>query len=274
MITWMALRQSKNCGDLNPGCAFFLRNPKLDSLKDGRGRLFRAPTTMASPRQPHEAHTLLPPGAIHDPEMARASLVDSLGVPQSSFGDVRESQYSAVPLNQSFEPQTPSPRNQTPLQYQDDATEGVGEKSDPVAAGYDDGTHASAGKRRWLWILLVGLLALAVIVVAVIVPVYFKVIKPRNNSTQSSGSTPPSGSTPSAPAPTQSGDPGTVPQDATTGGDGSKVMTETGSFIYNNSFGGFWVQDPANPFNNNAMAQSWSPPLNTSWRWGVDKIRG
>ncbi|KAF8602790.1 glycoside hydrolase [Ceratobasidium sp. AG-I] len=179
---------------------------------------------------------------------------------------MRESQYSAVPLNQSFEPQTPSPRTQSPSQY--DATPGVGEKADPVAAEYDGGKRGGAGKRRWLWILVAGLLALAVIVVAVIVPVYFKVIKPRNNSTLASSSTP------SVPAPTQSGDPGTVPQDATTGGDGSKVITETGSFIYNNSFGGFWVQDPENPFNNNAKINSWTPALNTSWRWGVDKIHG
>jgi glucan 1,3-beta-glucosidase len=212
--------------------------------------------------QPHEAETLLPPSALGDPATARSSVVDSLAPPQSDFGgDVRESQYSAVPLNLSYGVETPSPRTTSP---QGDAAAGFGEKSYVTEA---EGGNRS-GKRRWFWVLA-GLLALAVIVVAVIVPVYFKVIKPNNNSAQSN-----TGSTTDAPAPTQSGDPGTVPQASITGGDGSKVVTETGSFVYNNSFGGFWVQDPANPFNNNAAAQSWSPPLNTTWRWGVDKIRG
>ncbi|CAK5275468.1 unnamed protein product [Mycena citricolor] len=61
----------------------------------------------------------------------------------------------------------------------------------------------------------------------------------------------------------------------TTGGDGSTVTTlDGGHFVYNNSFGGFWVEDPANPFNNNARPNSWTPPLNTSWTWGVDRIYG
>ena len=34
------------------------------------------------------------------------------------------------------------------------------------------------------------------------------------------------------------------------------------------------VDDPANPFNNNAQANSWTPPLNTSWTWGKDRVYG
>jgi hypothetical protein len=34
------------------------------------------------------------------------------------------------------------------------------------------------------------------------------------------------------------------------------------------------VQDSANPFNNDARPNSWTPPLNTSWRWGVDRVYG
>ena len=34
------------------------------------------------------------------------------------------------------------------------------------------------------------------------------------------------------------------------------------------------VQDPANPFNNAARPNSWTPPLNTSWQWGKDRIYG
>lgn len=34
------------------------------------------------------------------------------------------------------------------------------------------------------------------------------------------------------------------------------------------------MQDPENPFNNDARPNSWTPPLNTSWRWGIDRIYG
>ena len=34
------------------------------------------------------------------------------------------------------------------------------------------------------------------------------------------------------------------------------------------------VSDPANPFNNNAQPNSWTPPLNTSWTWGKDRVFG
>jgi hypothetical protein len=59
------------------------------------------------------------------------------------------------------------------------------------------------------------------------------------------------------------------------GGDGTIVTAEDGTtFVYNNSFGGFFAQDPNNPFNNDARAQSWSPPLNQSWQFGKDQIFG
>ncbi|CAE6430534.1 unnamed protein product [Rhizoctonia solani] len=230
---------------------------------------------MSSPR-PFESETLLPPGVIADPATARSSVADSLGVPASHYEGMRESQYSSVPLNQSYDPYvdagTPSPQGNTPSQYRDDLAADKSEETG-AAAGYSqpygaDGP-AKSGKRKWFW-LLAALVALAVIVVAVIVPVYFKVIKPNNNTVVSS----PSGHSSSAPAPTQSGDPGTVPQEAITGGDGSTIKTETGSFVYNNSFGGFWYSDPKNPFANNARPQSWTPPLNQSWKFGTDRIRG
>ena len=59
------------------------------------------------------------------------------------------------------------------------------------------------------------------------------------------------------------------------GGDGTIVTAEDGTtFVYNNSFGGYFAQDPDNPFNNDARAQSWSPPLNQSWQFGKDQILG
>ncbi|KAG9080028.1 hypothetical protein FRC06_007158, partial [Ceratobasidium sp. 370] len=130
-----------------------------------------------------------------------------------------------------------------------------------------------AKKRNTLVYALVGVAALAVIVVAVVVPVYFKVVKHKDSSTSSaspgsSGGAPP-GSTPGAGNNPTSG--GTV----TSGGDGSTVTKDDGTtFTYNNKFGGFWVFDPTNPFNNSAQAQSWTPPLNKPWKFGEDLIRG
>lgn len=37
---------------------------------------------------------------------------------------------------------------------------------------------------------------------------------------------------------------------------------------------GLGVQDPGDPFNNNAQSNSWTPPLNTSWQWGQDRVYG
>ncbi|KAF9045268.1 glycoside hydrolase family 5 protein [Panaeolus papilionaceus] len=65
---------------------------------------------------------------------------------------------------------------------------------------------------------------------------------------------------------------GTIPQ---TGGDGSTITMENGTtFIYRNSFGGIWVQDPEKPFSNDAQPNSWTPPLSQKWRWGVDRANG
>ncbi|QRW18432.1 Cellulase (glycosyl hydrolase family 5 protein) [Rhizoctonia solani] len=126
--------------------------------------------------------------------------------------------------------------------------------------------------KRPLVLAAVGLAALAVIVVAVIVPVYYKVIKPKNNSAESSNGGGNSGGNPSGNNPS-GGDP--TNNAATWGGDGSTITKEDGStFTYNNKFGGFWVYDPTNPFNNSARAQSWSPPLSEEWKYGEDHMRG
>lgn len=234
-------------------------HPK-DTFKSDQSETPNARQTMASPRF-HEAETLLPPTALNSLGSARSSVTDSLAAPSTSYGANRESQYSSVPLNHSYPPDTPSPRGTSPAPYQDDPN---AERSYGFDKGYAEGSRTS-GKRRLLWII--ALIMLVVIAVAVIVPVYFKVIRVNNSAATQ-------GQTSSAPNPTQSGKPGTPTQATITGGDGSKVTTETGSFTYKNSFGGFWYYDPANPFNNNAQAQSWTPPLNTSWRYGVDKIRG
>jgi len=115
--------------------------------------------------------------------------------------------------------------------------------------------------------------ALIVLIIIVVVPVYFTVIKPKNNNAKGGLSGGPGGS--SGNGPTKGGDKPQSPTGAITGGDGSTVLLADGSsFTYNNPFGGIWYSDPNDPFNNNARPNSWTPPLNTSWTWGKDKING
>lgn len=77
----------------------------------------------------------------------------------------------------------------------------------------------------------------------------------------------------------------------TSGGQGSLITLSDGSSMtYENTLGGTWVWDEADPFNvrplltespdsadtsqNGAQAQSYTPRLNESWVWGVNKVYG
>jgi hypothetical protein len=128
----------------------------------------------------------------------------------------------------------------------------------------------SQSKRKLLWGLAA--LLLAIVIIAVVVPVYFLVVKKKDGG--GSGSTGSSGG-----HDTGSGDNNSngehTPAGVTWGGDGSTVTKEDGTtFIYNNSFGGYWVYDPQNPLNNSARCQDSSPPLSEKWKWGQDIIYG
>ena len=107
------------------------------------------------------------------------------------------------------------------------------------------------------------------LIVAVILPVYFLAIKhTSNNAASSHGSG-------TATAPSPSGTKSPTSQNLITGGDGSTVTMEDGTtFIYSNPFGGYWYDDPKNPFANNARPQSWVPALNETFQFGTDRIRG
>lgn len=122
-------------------------------------------------------------------------------------------------------------------------------------------------KRLSVWIAY-GLIVFVVVVLAVILPVYFTVIKHNPDPVRSTAPAPTGG--------TQGGKNPPPPLTApVTGGDGSTVTTDDGStFIYNNKFGGFWFSDPNDPFNNDAQPNSWTPPINQTWTWGKDRIYG
>ncbi|KAI0054166.1 glycoside hydrolase family 5 protein [Auriscalpium vulgare] len=132
--------------------------------------------------------------------------------------------------------------------------------------------YAAPGvKSRRNIIILSVIGGLILLIVAVVVPIYFAVIKPHSHKNESaSGSTGSSSGSPSS-----TGAP-TPPKAAiVTGGDGSTITLDDGStMIYSNKFGGSWYHDPSDPFNNAAQAQSWSPALNQTFHWGTDRIRG
>jgi glucan 1,3-beta-glucosidase len=135
-------------------------------------------------------------------------------------------------------------------------------------AAYAPQGSKSRSRRNVIILSAVG--GLILLIVAVVLPVYFLVIKHNNQGgaavqhSQSTSAASPSGtSTPSS----KSG--------SVTGSDGSTVTMEDGTtFVYSNSFGGFWYDDKDDPFNNRAQSQSWSPPLNETFNPGGDRIRG
>ena len=123
--------------------------------------------------------------------------------------------------------------------------------------------------------IIIGAIAIGVIAVAIaiVLALYFTVIKKNGKTSSATGGSDGGG-----------GDNNNHDNNTTTtptsnivksGGDGSTITLDDGSqMTYSNKFGGTWYWDPENPFNNNAQAQSWTPPLNQSFKWGQDRIFG
>ncbi|KZT57294.1 glycoside hydrolase family 5 protein [Calocera cornea HHB12733] len=130
-------------------------------------------------------------------------------------------------------------------------------------------------RRSRLFWWLVALVCLAIVVLAVVLPVYFTVIKPHQNTSGSASSAGSGGSTGGSGGSGGSAQPAPAFTGAITGGDGSTLTFDDGSTMtYSNPFGGTWYFDPSDPFNDGARAQSWSPALNETWRFGMDTVRG
>ncbi|KAJ7777689.1 glycoside hydrolase family 5 protein [Mycena maculata] len=122
-------------------------------------------------------------------------------------------------------------------------------------------TRNSTKTRRWAGF---GLLVTVLVVLAVVLPVYFLVIKRHTSNAVASPSTTSSSS--GSGADSTGGDSGnaTAVVGAVTGGDGSTVITANGDRI----------ADPTDPFLSGARPNSWTPALNESWTWGVDHVYG
>ncbi|KAG2050896.1 glycoside hydrolase family 5 protein [Suillus hirtellus] len=200
------------------------------------------------------------PDSLADPFVAALNtpldLSQSLEPPRASY--LSPSSDTAVSPRDSY---ADTPDNVSPLVPEN-------EKRDAIAYTQESREEPALRKRSILrrplfW--LIALAAVTIVVLAIILPVYFVVIKHHNNSTvgTSAGG---SGDGNGNPPP-----PGTT----TTGGNGSVITTADGTkFTYLNPFGGIWVDNPNDPFNNGAYPNSWTPPLNSSWTWGVDKVYG
>jgi hypothetical protein len=219
------------------------------------------PTPQRGSFVPPENDSLLPPSALRDSAIRDSAYRDS---------------YLTDGSNQPLNP-------------------GAAGGSDPYRSSFVPGSHATFNKeeydqnasaspvnnkrKRPLWVLIaIGLLVLVTVILAVILPVYFTVIKKDDNSSSSSNQ---GGSHTGDNHNNNNNNNGNedghgVPESGViTGGDGSTITMEDGTtFTYKNAFGGYWVQDPNDPFNMGARPQSWSPALNETWRWGVDIIRG
>lgn len=179
----------------------------------------------------------------------------------------------------------PRPRFHAPALYED-YTSSLYALNDPISSSFRDDSGAvpsspvgqsrfldeknaayaptHAKSRRGIFVLVV-LIALILVIAAVIIPVYFTVIKPKTNAARSGDSS--STKTAQSATPTQVA--------IVTGGDGSTVTMDDGTaFTYHNKFGGYWYFDENDPFNNGARAQSWTPALNETFNYGIDKIRG
>jgi len=128
--------------------------------------------------------------------------------------------------------------------------------------------------KKRLTVIIVTILVLLLVAAAIALPLYFAVLRPKslaaanNNNNNNSNSNDGTNDT-------TTGNNTKTNNLITWGNDGTLVEMEDGNkFTYSNKFGGYWVFDPANPTNNSARAQSFSPALNEEFKYGVDRIRG
>ncbi|KAH8106773.1 glycoside hydrolase [Cristinia sonorae] len=120
-------------------------------------------------------------------------------------------------------------------------------------------------------IIIVSVVVALLLLIGVGLGVYFGLVKPKQGAKDTSGAASDHGNDdkPDKNATTP------ATRAVVTGGDGSKVTMDDGTtFTYTNKFGGYWYWDESDPFNNGARAQSWTPALNETFKYGDDVIRG
>lgn len=155
--------------------------------------------------------------------------------------------------------------------FVNDSTSPLSEKQDAEFSGARDNATSPAWRRR-VWIFVVAGVIIVVAAIAIPVVLVSRNNTNDNNSNNSNNSENDTSGQTSAPEPSSTP---VTPQAAITGGDGSEVTTEDGTkFTYVNQFGGYWVSDPDNPWNDGARPNSWTPALNESWDYSRNRIYG
>ncbi|KAH7889854.1 exo-beta-1,3-glucanase [Phlebopus sp. FC_14] len=196
------------------------------------------------------------------------------------FDDPGPSNRDSVTSQTTFHT-SPSARNSSIYALNTDTTQPAGPyRDDPRESEYFDASDPATQSPRYLTekrsvyaapharsrrilIMIGSIVAAIMVIIAIVVPVYLTVIKPKADNKTAAAS-------PQSPSATGNGTSAVV-----TGGDGSTITTEDGTtFTYSNPFGGTWYWDPNDPFNNNAQAQSWTPSINQTFNFGTDKIFG
>jgi glucan 1,3-beta-glucosidase len=227
----------------------------------------------SSPRLPPDHEFGLPqPGFLE--HGSRNSSASSMNYRQSEYGSIAGLRpNSGLPSGAGVPTSGPSSYRDHPNGTKEHLP--MTELHDSRTASYDlhekNNIYEAPRKRSKRKLVLCAAICggLLVVILAVALPVYFFVIKPKQGGDD--------GSSGSSNTHHTGNNTNNQPQQhvVTTGGDGSTVTKEDGTtFVYNNTFGGIWVDDPNNPLNNSAQAQTWSPPLSEEWRWGVDNIYG
>lgn len=174
------------------------------------------------------ANIPLPPSTTSLVEPRPAFLESSINSPRDSYAPSSIAGSARIlPVN----------RESAYLNGQD---ESLNEKTNPSTTY---GAMKPSPKRRRCspLIAIISLIALAVVVLAVILPVFFLVIKPRENKHSSSASAtqPNHGTGSSGNGDGNSDGTPTKTNQLISGGDGSTIKLSDGSsFVYNNSFGG------------------------------------
>lgn len=204
----------------------------------------------------------------------RGSLASSFVVPPSN--DNSSSIYALNPLGHGRD----STAGYSTVPYQDDphdsdlvpGTVSPGRRGAYLEEKRDAYASPSKSKRK----IIIGAIAIGVIVVAIaiVVALYFTVIKKNGKTSSGIGGSDGGGNNNNN---GNNNGNNTTPSSnlAKSGGDGSKITLDDGSqMTYSNKFGGTWYWDASDPFNNNAQAQSWTPPLNQSFNWGTDRVFG
>ncbi|KAJ7118711.1 glycoside hydrolase superfamily [Mycena epipterygia] len=176
-----------------------------------------------------------------------------------------------------------------------DSVYGLNDAPAPIARGYTDtsyhdepgffsadqprkrdekrATYAGRKSRRKPIIIGVGVLVLLIAVIAVVLALTVFKSKSKDASKDSGSSD--TASSPTGTAASSSSGSTSAKVALVSGGDGTTVTGDDGStWTYTNPYGGNWYWDENDPFNNGARAQSWSPALNETFNYGVDKIRG